>query len=110
MVDGISEGTGCVDDSLSADLEGLSGSGIAVLRGEDIADLSAHDLAVGILLKTSYFNVVENSSAVVRSSQSESDIHSRVVVLTIVVHQRANHVLPSQERECLESLVLAHVV
>ncbi|KAI6752390.1 hypothetical protein HG530_013759 [Fusarium avenaceum] len=92
LVDGVGEGTGSVDDTLGADLEG------------------ADDLAVGILVKTCHLNVVENGSTVMRSSKSESDVHSGVVVLAIVVNQGTNHALLAQKRERLEGLVLAHPV
>lgn len=110
MLNGVCEGSSGVDNTLGTDLEFLTTVCVLVQGRENIPTLDTCDLAVGILLEAGYLEMVEHSSTVKRSSQSKGDVHSRVVVLAVVVNQSANHVVSAEEWEFSPGLALGHKV
>ena len=108
LADRVGERSSSVDDSLGLDAEFLAL--LAVLLWNEVLDLGTTEAAIGIFLEASDFHVVHQSSTVEGSSHCERDVHSRVIVCTIVVDESTPEVVLLQHRESVQCLTLGQEV
>lgn len=102
LANGVGKGACTVDYALGADSDIIGW--LPITFGDHVLDFGSADAAVVVLDEARHFGVVQDGSAVEGGSDGDGDVHTRVVMGTVIVDQGANEVSLLEHGKSIESL------